>query len=857
MNLFSFFSRRLVLVLIVLSISLTPFFWMKFLPHLSSEDIFSFASESLEILQLSEPTHFFEYENSFEMNQFEVETGLFSFEYRNHLAVKKYLDIYYLEDLKNKRVVFQIFESDPDIHFDSEFFTCAEYVGVQTAFANKKVCFSKNPPENFVSNLELFGQPQRFLKKELQFFSNKGLIQLSQFNELDFFSRAEAVQFILALRYPQRDFSSFSANCFDDISKDHPYSGVACYAKQQGIMVGIGGKLYPEQSINLHGILKILFKVFEVEDYSFNEHFLDPALFEQMQQIHIAYPIIAKSYYEGLFTNLTDQIHWANRNVYKGEALQIIYRFIQWKEGRKFKVYDSAPAYTDDTFLYLKGGDFTAQFEENPDEAFDDNDQIVSISYYPYGLDTEIYFLDRGGIYRHLYTLKNTHISQIKSVFAAFDTQRLKGKLIVLFEDGSKKGFKLKQKQINFQSLKHDFLGNGYVDTLNYLEAAQLLPNVVPEPIVNGMPSIEIYMSEQDFSDIFIHRTGNNRYQAYLELVYPDGEVLERSILIKTRGNANRGYIKSGFTIEAFSDFKQSKGFEGDEFLKKTDEFKLRGFINEETMLHEKIFYNTFSQLGYYAPQFFDSTLKINGVPLGLYQITEAVKEEFFDYRELEVDDFYYARNSGSIYNTNLGYYESDDITLSQYKYKGDGAPLLKLIKRIQSDDETLMDDLNVQNIFDYAMTVFLMQANDSLTHNFYIYFDKSTGKWNIFPWDADDSLYSVKPFNVWEFLKFVQRDEGTFNQLIHYLFKHLSFEEVQDYMVQYMQNWNSSVDLDGYIRQQLSAKESYYLYDNALWNGKFLERKKYNFDTINAIKNLLNMVLSLQTLEEEGIGLK
>lgn len=853
---FFFYFRRLVLVFIVFSVVVIPFFRLKFFPQESMRDLISMADESPEN-QTNVSLSFFENKNTFEMNGFEAEGGLFSFQHLNHLTVKHYENIYYLQDLKNKRVVFQIFENQPYLKFDAEDFDCFQYTGPQSVFYEKEICFTHSPPEGFVANLKLFDHPYRFFNRQLTFFANKNLVNPRSFGYYDFFSRAEAVRFVLSLRYPQRDFSAYANDCFEDIGKSHPLSGYLCFAKSQGILVGIGGHLYPEQSINLHGLLKILFMTFEIKDTYFDERYLDDDLFEQMQKIHLAYPLIAKAYYEGIFLNSADQIHWANRHIYHGEAIEIIHRFLQWKEGRRFKKYESVPAFTVDTRIYSKKQDFSTQFEVNEDEAFDDNDLIVTVKLVQSGFDTEVYFLDRGGIYRYLYILEGTSMTDLKEVFVAFDVQRLKGKMIIIFKDGTKQGFKLKRKKIDFTSLKSDFMANGYVDSINKLEAAHLLPNVTPSPDQHSLPVLKLYMGRMDFENIFVHRTGNNRYPAWLEIHYPDGSSDERSILIKTRGNANRGYIKSGFTIESFVDFEEADSFEGDEFLEEADEFKLRGFINEETMIHEKLFYQRFAGLNYSSPDFFDATLEINGIPLGFYQVTEAIKEEFFERRDLNVEDFYYARNSGSIYNTNLRYYENDEITLSQYKYNSNPERLIQFIKRLEADDETLMNELNVRNIFDYALSVFLMAANDSLTHNFYLYFDENTKQWNIFPWDADDSLNEVRPFNIWSFLKFTDKNTGTYNHLIYYLFNHLSFEEIQAYMENYRERWNQLIPLSDAAQAFLDRNRIYYDYDNRLWNGKFLERKQYIFNTAQAIETLKKQLTAVDELSRQGIGFK
>jgi len=381
------------------------------------------------------------------------------------------------------------------------------------------------------------------------------------------------------------------------------------------------------------------------------------------------------------------------------------------------------------------------------------------------------------------------------------------------------------------------------------LKIIGLLPNKATSPSPQVIPLLKIYIEDEDLESLFTRRTNNERYKGVLEIQYPDGNHLKHPILIKTRGNATRGYIKSSFTIESFNDFKENKTFDGDEFLEGGNEFKLRSFINEETMIHEKLFYDTFKKLGHPAPDFFDTTLEVNGIPLGLYQVTEPIKKLFFKRRNIETKNYFYAQNSGSIYNTNLKFYHSSKTTASQYKIRGDEKTLLNFIKSLDRNDPKAISTINTKNVFDYALLTFLANARDSLTHNYYVYLDEKTKQWNMFPWDADAAFADMPSFAHEKFSDYTKKNDDIFNNLIYYIFQNIAPEAKDNLFNEFKTKWNQEINLLQSIESYQKKYLHYYQFDNKLWNGIFLERKQDTFNTPAAIERLkeeINPLLNL-----------
>lgn len=770
-------------------------------------------------------------------NSFETPDGLFRLKFANFLEPKKIDGIYFFQTLRDKKVVFQIFENAANLNFAKENFRCAQK-------NNREVCFSQNFDRNLISDLEIFVEPNLNLKKIAAKFAEKKAISAPrEIDRFRFFSRAEALSVILKLKFPEKNFSAFAGNCFDDVKSRDWFSGAVCFAKKKKIVNGIGGNFYPDSSVNLWGILQFCFRVFENDDRVFRDDFFAPGIFSQMQKIHAAYEIVGKSLFEGIFWNLRDEEIWANRAIFFGEGLEIIDRFLKFNSGEKLRNYDPREISAEnldsaEIFFAPRFEFFDFKSAENLPELSPAEIRIEKV-----GTNWEIFRRARGNFFEKFF-VSNCEPEKPRAVF---DSVKLRGG-VKFFCDGKLKIFRTEIGKNQFEVLRgfHEFSGSKREKEI--LEKRELLPNPVNEtPVSSAVAQMKIFLSDRDFLEIFENRTANTRRRAFLEIIFPDGEVQRRSILIKTRGNASRGYVKSSFTIEASKNFAENENLAGDEFLEFNDEFKMRAFIGEPTRLREKLFYRAAKEFEIPAPDFFPATAEINGVKLGLFQITEPVKKPFFEHRGIFTEEFFYARNSGAIFDTNLQFYESDETTASQYKIKTSPAALLNLIRNLEADDPAFLEKIDTENVFNFATLVFVSGASDSLTHNFYVFFDEKTGKWKIFPWDADATFEFPRRLLWQNLLKFARAETGNFNNLIRFVFTHTPEEKLYEFYEKFQKKFRAKVKLENWAKIWREKLREFLKFDNNLWNGKFLERK---MKTVDSEKEIEKLQRSLQKLK-------
>ncbi len=757
------------------------------------------------------------------------ESADFSFDYAPNLSVQKWKNITFLQEDITGKQVFALFRPHSNhIRFKKDQYDC--YKQLQT---DKYICLTKLKNPLFLKNLTLFPHAKNQEIKRLAFMQHKGF--LPNYKAHDFATRGQIVALAAKLRYPDKDFSVYAQRCFFDINLDTLYAGPICWAKDQGIVEGIGGFFYPDRSINVWGILKILSLTFTEDWPSYDPKKLPTQFFAKLHPEHLAAHMIASAWQLGILKNEYAESAWGNRAVRQREALAMIYDFRDWQNGKNLRNWEPLPEEPSETSpIFYQSIPFLWKPVKKSKPKYQKFPQKVLLE--PLGKRLQVWaevrpniFISKGLI---PWTTKN---GKIKQSDLSFDFERWEGELTITLDSEKKLIYRPKIRADQFMMLKYGKLTPS--DYLQFLESegrepkAQVLPDDIDIPVWN------IHMREDDFKHFFQHSTRNTRYPAFLEHQFASRPKVGVSILMKARGNANRGYIKPSITIEGFTDLGITKST----FLTGLKEVKLRSFINEETMIHEKLFYRTAQKLGLPAPKFIAALVSINGVPMGLYQVTEPIKKSFFRKRKLNTKHYFYAQNINAAFDTNLGYYKSDKTTLSAYKGKGDKALLLDLIKRIETDDPTLITELDAKNIFNYALLTWVSDAWDSLTHNYYIARNETTKKWYMIPWDGDMSWGNIpKDRTLENFNSFALNQKGSYNKLIYYTFTHLSKGQKQAYWNDFWKVWVKDVWLPEWAKTYKRKLEPYFVYDNHLWNGRFLERKKYTFNTPAAIDRLV-----------------
>ncbi|MCT4592054.1 MAG: CotH kinase family protein [Candidatus Gracilibacteria bacterium] len=734
-------------------------------------------------------TIYFEQENTSELNYFQHINGDFSFYYPNNFEVKKFQDIYYVQSATSKEPYFLIFLKNSNIQYKKGILCAPDY------------CFNANN-QGVVFNLSF----EKFSKER----------------DLTPITRREALIRVIDLAYPNDDFSIYT-DCFSDENDPR-----ICFAKEKGIVKGIRGEFHGELSVNLWGFLKFLFKAFEINDFDFDQKYLENIYFEKFSKNHVDYDLISKAFYEGIFDQIEKDTIWANKTLFREDISVILDNFLTYKDGEALKDYKKPEKASELEPVYIRD-DLVLSFEES--NGFNDDEYInAQLEQSENGVD--IYYKINNGIYFYLYNIEGVRLKDIEYAKLNVEFERFDFEIKVKFNDGKILMLKNKIPRHRFAEFKD-------IDSsreIEFLSSAALLPNQEKAP--NGdILRLRIYTENKSFEDFFLNRESNQRKRAYLEMLYPNGDVRGYSILLKTRGNSSRSYIKQSFTIESFKDFAKTPS-ELDEFIEDRNEFKLRSLISDETRMQEKVMYTMFNDLGNPAPDYTPVMVDLNGVQMGMYQMTEAIKKHFFHSRNINYDYYFYAKNIDSIYPSNLSFQKDKATTLENYKIKKEPDALLDLIDALDRKDPDLINSINKQNIFDYAFLLYLSDAYDSLTHNFYVYMDSDTEKWGFAMWDADIAFIHANPVDEQSFLNFVRQRDSSYNNLIYYTFENMTNDELSQYF-QRASDILHKKDYREMIRDFRRQYGDFADYNHRLWQGKYLQRKNYADRPEESIKRL------------------
>lgn len=718
--------------------------------------------------------------------------GLFSFNYPKELSLTSYNDIYNLKDKKGN-LLFQIFEMSPDLTFDINQYQCLTQ--------NETTICHTPTPDTVITDLKIPNKDHQPYEK---------------------ITRAEGLSQILKLKYPNLDFNTYKDNCFNDISITHKYSGEICYAKEKGIIVGINNYFYPESTINLFATLKVLFEIYEVNVDKFN-HKIPHELTEKMTEYHLAHNYLSYAYNHQIFHNPSLNIIWPNKPVYKIEFFNILNNFLAktnltYSTPSKTKkitsnIYINSP-YDKINFTKIKDKEFN--FKKAQKAHYEDDNENL-----------KVYIQISDNIYQYITTLNNLSSNELNKVYLNHDPDKFKTKIQVVFNDNSTKTFQSTVDPNSFLSYKNPLT----------IEDPNVRPNSVNYQPTTNLPIYKIYLTADDLNDLMSDKkTTDQRYTAHLEL-YENQSTTQHAITIKNRGNASRGYVKNSFTIENFNFFPDGK-----------DEIKLRSMISDDGLLTEHFIYETTRKLNFPTPENQLALVYINDTPLGLYQATEAIKDEFFTNRNIQVNNYYYAQNITSPYIANLAL-QDEKILKDHYEAKGDEdyQPLFDLINQLNQNSPNLINNLNTQNIFNYGALVYLLDLNDSLIHNYYIYLDEDTQKWNMFLWDADSAFNKNNDFTKQNLFNFMNQDSGHYNQILRYLSENLSPQEFTDHYNNFKTEWESKSNLLEFAKETTEENKQLLNYDNQLWNNVFLERKSPIQNSYEELQQKIKIIENLQ----------
>jgi spore coat protein H len=207
---------------------------------------------------------------------------------------------------------------------------------------------------------------------------------------------------------------------------------------------------------------------------------------------------------------------------------------------------------------------------------------------------------------------------------------------------------------------------------------------------------------------------------------------------IAYRGSLIREFPKKSYHIQ----FYQPRLFHG------AHEFHLNAEYLDPSMMRNKLSLDFFRTLGALTPEARFVTLKLNGAGQGVYLQLESVDQHFLQKRGLPLGAIHYAVDDDANfsllsprkndvktaldngYERKLGT-DDDDVKLCELIY------LINTIPRKDFEKE-IVKYVNVDNYLLWLTGAVCTQNFDAFIHNYALYRNGETGRYEIIPWDYD-----------------------------------------------------------------------------------------------------------------------
>ena len=245
------------------------------------------------------------------------------------------------------------------------------------------------------------------------------------------------------------------------------------------------------------------------------------------------------------------------------------------------------------------------------------------------------------------------------------------------------------------------------------------------------IPTYALSLKDRDLKDLRGDLWNDEPVPASLTI-----EGLLYDVDIAYRGSYTRKFRKRSYRIE----FINPKMFSGAREIHLNAEFK------DPSLFRSKLSFDFFNDLGVLSPESQHINLTRNDSHKGVYLQLESVDEFFLKKRGLPPGPIYYAVNNDANFSL-LRDEKMKDSLLSGYQ-RAFGKPsdddiLLKFINIINTAPlstfpSEISQAIHIDKFFRWLAGTVCTMNNDGFTHNYALYHNSETSKFEIIPWDYD-----------------------------------------------------------------------------------------------------------------------
>ena len=262
---------------------------------------------------------------------------------------------------------------------------------------------------------------------------------------------------------------------------------------------------------------------------------------------------------------------------------------------------------------------------------------------------------------------------------------------------------------------------------------------------------IKITMNENDLTFMYDNPDSDSMHLASVHFKNSQIDEMVDSVGIRIRGNTSRKSYKKSLKL-SFNTF-----VDGGEFYD-LEKMNLNGEHNDPSIVRSKLSWDFFNEIGVVSTRATHVTVYINEKYYGLYISVEHIDEEFIQknydddsgnlWKCLFGSTLVYMGNNPDLYKFENGEGERPYSLVTNEK-EDDYSQLANLIYQINSSSNPNFEDsveaiINVNGVLKYLATNILVGGWDdywSLSNNYYLYFNPETKKFDLIPYDYDNTF--------------------------------------------------------------------------------------------------------------------
>ena len=212
----------------------------------------------------------------------------------------------------------------------------------------------------------------------------------------------------------------------------------------------------------------------------------------------------------------------------------------------------------------------------------------------------------------------------------------------------------------------------------------------------------------------------------------------KHEIDIAYRGSHIRKFKKKSYHISFFKP----------KMYRDAKEIHLNAEFKDPSLIRNKLSFDFFSEIGTLAPQSRYVSLKLNGKNEGLYLELESVDEWFLAKRKLPNGAIFYAIDGDANFSlmSDLDKEVKKSLDLGYERKYGEDQDDRYLQEMIINVNSILQEDfeleivkyIDVEKYLRWLAGVVFTQNYDGFVHNYALYRNSDTGKFEVIPWDYD-----------------------------------------------------------------------------------------------------------------------